>query len=109
MLILSILLQAGRGGGLSDMFGGGVQQQQKMFGAQTNVMMARVTTFCAIMFIITSIGLGVITTQRGKSLVSPTSIKPMFAEETKKTQSNENNFAPGNKPKALDGETKSEE
>ncbi len=77
-LILVILLQAGRGGGLSDMFGGGVQQQQKLFGTESNRVMAKATTFCAVMFVVTSIVLGILTTQRSRSLVTPDALKPVF-------------------------------
>ncbi len=67
VLITVVLLQAGRGGGMSDMLGGG--QPQSLFGTQTNQFMTRATEVCAVMFIITSLSLGVMSTQRGKSLV----------------------------------------
>jgi preprotein translocase subunit SecG len=66
-LISVILLQAGRGSGMSEMWGGG--QPQSLFGTQTNVFMTRVTEVCAVLFIVTSLSLGILTTQRGKSLV----------------------------------------
>lgn len=66
-LIAVILLQAGRGGGLSEMWGGG--QPQSLFGTQTNVLLTRVTEVCAVVFILSSLVLGIMTTQRGKSLV----------------------------------------
>ena len=68
VLILVVLLQAGRGGGFSDMLGGG--QPQSLFGTQTNAFMLRATEVCAIVFIITSLSLAILSTQRGKSLVS---------------------------------------
>ena len=67
VLIAVVLLQAGRGGGMSDMLGGG--QPQSLFGTQTNQFMTRATEVCAVMFIITSLSLGIMSTQRGKSLV----------------------------------------
>ena len=67
VLILVILLQAGRGGGFSDMAGGG--QPQSILGTQTNAFMTRATEVCAILFIITSLSLGIISTHRGKSLM----------------------------------------
>jgi preprotein translocase subunit SecG len=66
VLIAVILLQAGRGGGLSDMVGG---QVQNLFGTQTNTFMTRATEVCAVVFVITSLSLGILSTQRGKSLV----------------------------------------
>lgn len=66
VLIAVILLQAGRGGGLSDIAGG---QPQSILGTQTNAFMTRATEVCAVVFIITSLSLGIISTQRGKSLM----------------------------------------
>ena len=67
VLIMVILLQAGRGGGFSDL-GGGLQTQS-LLGTQTNTFMTRATEICAIVFVITSLSLGIISTQRGRSLV----------------------------------------
>ena len=67
VLIFVVLLQAGRGGGFSDMLGGG--QPQSLFGTQTNAFMVKATEVCAVIFIVTSLSLGMITTQKGKSLV----------------------------------------
>ena len=68
VLILVVLLQAGRGGGFSDMLGGG--QPQSLFGTQTNAFMVRATEVCAVIFIVTSLSLAILSTQRGKSLVA---------------------------------------
>lgn len=78
VLILVVLLQAGRGGGLSDMAGG---QPQSLFGSQTNAFMTRATEVCAVVFIITSLSLGFVSTQRGKSLVE----KRRLAETVKQS------------------------
>jgi preprotein translocase subunit SecG len=67
VLIAVILLQAGRGGGLSEMIGGG--QPNTLFGTRTNMFMTRATEVCAIVFVITSLSLGILSTQRGKSLI----------------------------------------
>ena len=68
ILIFVVLLQAGRGGGFSDMMGGG--QPQSLFGTQTNAFMVKATEVCAVIFIITSLSLAIMSTQRGKSLVT---------------------------------------
>ena len=68
VLIFVVLLQAGRGGGFSDMMGGG--QPQSLFGTQTNAFMVKATEVCAVLFIITSLSLAIMSTQRGKSLVT---------------------------------------
>jgi len=67
VLIFVVLLQAGRGGGFSEMMGGG--QPQSLFGTQTNAFMTRATEVCAVVFIITSLALGMMSTQKGKSLM----------------------------------------
>ena len=73
VLIMVVLLQAGRGGGFSDMMGGG--QPQSIFGTQTNAFMTRATEVCAVVFIITSLTLGMMSTQKGKSLMEKESLK----------------------------------
>ncbi len=77
VLVAVILLQAGRGGGLSEMMGGG--QPQSILGTQTNKFMTRATEVCAVLFIVTSLTLAVLTTQRGKSLIE----KQMLAQPVK--------------------------
>jgi preprotein translocase subunit SecG len=68
VLIAVILLQAGRGGGLSESFGG--SSTQTIFGTKTNVFLMRATTASAIIYILTCLVLGVMTSHRGRSLVS---------------------------------------
>ena len=67
ILICVILLQAGRGGGLSESFGG--ESRQTIFGTKTSVFLSRATMMAAGFFLITSILLGILTSQRGKSLI----------------------------------------
>lgn len=51
LLVISILMQAGRGGGLTETF----QSAESMFGTQTNAFMVRLTTILAVIFISTSL------------------------------------------------------
>ena len=67
VLIAVILLQAGRGGGLSDSFGGGAAQS--MFGTRGAVYLTRATTVCATVFMLTSLSLAVSSVQHGRSLM----------------------------------------
>ncbi len=67
VLILVVLLQAGRGGGMYSMSGG--SQEQSVFGTQTSQFMIRATEICAVLFIITSLSLGIMSTQKGRSLM----------------------------------------
>lgn len=68
ILICVILLQAGRGGGLSESFGG--SSTQTLFGTKTSVFLMRATAVSAVVYIITCLVLGVMTAHMGRSLVS---------------------------------------
>lgn len=81
VLVLVVLLQAGRGGGFSDMLGGG--QPQTLFGTQTNAFMMKATKVCAVLFIVTSLTLGILSTREGKSLVGRSkALRDIQAAET---------------------------
>lgn len=66
-LIAVILLQAGRGGGLADV--AATNQMQNVLGSQSNTILTRITEVCAIIFVITSVSLGILATQKNKSLI----------------------------------------
>ncbi len=68
-LIMSILFQAGKGAGLSNIFGGG-GGVESIFGTKTNVFLSRVTTLCATIFILTCIGLAMMSAHRKISLMT---------------------------------------
>lgn len=71
VLILTILLQAGRGGGLTEAFSGS-EQAQSVLGTQAPEMLKKATEISAILFLVTSLGLGMLTARRGKSLFDTT-------------------------------------
>ena len=50
------------------MLGGG--QPQTLFGTQTNAFMLKATEVCAVLFIVTSLTLGILSTHEGRSLVA---------------------------------------
>ena len=68
VLIAVILLQAGRGGGLSESFGG--SSTQTILGTKTSVFLTRATAASAVIYILTCLTLAVMTSHRGRSLVS---------------------------------------
>ncbi len=74
VLIAVILLQAGRGGGLSESFGG--SSTQTIFGTKASVFLTRATAASAIIYIITCLTLGVMTSHRGRSLVAKEGARP---------------------------------
>ena len=83
VLIAVILLQAGRGGGLSETFGG--SSTQTLFGTKTSVFLARATAACAVIYIFTCLTLAVMTGHRGRSLVAREGLKPLAAQGQGKT------------------------
>ncbi|MBU0571594.1 MAG: preprotein translocase subunit SecG [Candidatus Omnitrophica bacterium] len=64
-LIVSILLQAGRGGGLTEAFGG---QTQSVLGSQAPNILKKATEISAILFLVLSLVLAMFAARRGKSL-----------------------------------------
>lgn len=68
VLIAVILLQAGRGGGLSETFGG--SSTQTILGTKTSVFLKRATAASAVLYIVTCLSLAVLTSHRGRSLVA---------------------------------------
>ena len=86
LLVISILMQAGRGGGLTETF----QSAESMFGTQTNVFMVRFTTILAIIFLSTSLILAFNSSKGDKSLMANKKLLatvPVPAEETKAKES----------------------
>ncbi len=67
VLIAVILLQAGRGGGLSETFGG--ESSQTIFGTKISVFLTRATVVAACMYLVTCLVLGIMTSRRGRSLI----------------------------------------
>ena len=69
ILIAVILLQAGRGGGLSETFGS--EAAQSVLGTQAPTVLRKATEFSAIAFLITCIILGMITARSSRSIMGP--------------------------------------
>lgn len=78
MLIAVILLQAGRGGGLSETFGS--SSTQTILGTKTSVFLKRATAVSAVVYIITCLTLAVMTGHRGRSLVARGGGMPIAAQ-----------------------------
>src|SRR5580704_7989548 len=66
LLVIAILMQAGRGGGLTETF----QSAESMFGTQTNVFMVRTTTGLAVIFLSTSLILAFNSSKGDQSLTA---------------------------------------
>ncbi|MDP8298721.1 MAG: preprotein translocase subunit SecG [Candidatus Tantalella remota] len=78
VLVSVILLQAGKGGGLTEAFSG---EAQSVLGTQAPSILKKATTISAIAFLCTSLLLGMVTARRGRSLFD----SAKFAEQTKTT------------------------
>ena len=83
VLIAVILLQAGRGGGLSETFGGSATQT--ILGTKTSVFLKRATATSAVIYIITCLTLAVLTSHQGRSLVSRGAMVPFSGSDSRPT------------------------
>ena len=101
-LIISILLQSGKSADLAGAFGG--MGSQSVFGPRgAATILAKVATICAILFMITSLGLWILSAKGERSVVSgeEAPVEPKAAvTETQKTE--------GDEIKAPEGTTKQE-
>jgi protein translocase SecG subunit len=79
-LIVLVLIQRGRGGGLVESF----QGVESMFGTKTNTFLTRSTTILSIVFFITCLSLAFLSVKQSKSLLSGVKVKA--AGETPKAQ-----------------------
>lgn len=64
-LIIIVLIQRGRGGGLVESFSG----VESMFGTRTSAFLTKATTILSILFFVTCIGLAGLSARRSRSLM----------------------------------------
>ncbi|MFH1459632.1 MAG: preprotein translocase subunit SecG [Candidatus Omnitrophota bacterium] len=81
-LIFIILIQSGKGEGLSDVFGGG-SSQTTIFGTRTGNFLTKATTASAIIFMITCLSLAFISRQKRGSVVQKDLIQKQAVEKVK--------------------------
>ncbi len=65
-LILVILLQAGKGGGMAETLGGNLTQS--ILGTRSTAFMTKLTAVCASLFLITCLSLTYLSTQKRSSI-----------------------------------------
>jgi len=87
VLILVILLQSGRGGGLSESFGS--SSTSTIFGTSASTFLQRATSAAAILFLITSLSLAILSSRGSKSLMELEKIKEMLPPAVKETMPGE--------------------
>ena len=66
LLIILVLIQRGRGGGLVESFAG----VESMFGTKTSSFLTRTTTICATVFFFTCLTLAISSVRQSKSLLA---------------------------------------
>ncbi len=78
VLLMSILLQQGKGGDIASAFGG--SGSQTAFGARAGAtLLTRITTVTAVLFMVGSIGLGILWQRGGSSSVVSGKAAPISA------------------------------
>ncbi len=82
LLVITILMQAGRGGGLAESF----TSAESMFGTQTNSFMVRFSTILAVIFFSTSLFLALNASKGHKSLMSNAKLPVAAAPATPKAE-----------------------
>ena len=70
LLCLVILMQSGRGGGLTEAF----SSAESVFGAKTNSFMVKTTTVMASIFLLTCLTLAYLSSRKERSLMSESSL-----------------------------------
>ena len=65
LLVMIILMQSGRGGGLTESF----SAAESMFGAKTNIVLVKATTVLASLFLVTCLSLAFLSARSNKSLI----------------------------------------
>lgn len=76
LIVVAVLMQAGRGGGLA----GNFASAESMFGTQTNSFLVRTSTVLAIIFFATSMILAVYGSKSKASLMANQKMLPKAAE-----------------------------
>ncbi|MFH1128071.1 MAG: preprotein translocase subunit SecG [Candidatus Omnitrophota bacterium] len=71
LLMIVVLIQAGRGGGLVEGFSG----VESVFGTKTSAFLTKTTTVLSVLFFITCLSLAVLSSRQGKSLMR--SVQPV--------------------------------
>lgn len=66
LLILIVLMQSGRGGGLTE----GFASAENVFGTQTNALLIRISTILATVFFITCLLLAFLSAKKNQSLMA---------------------------------------
>ena len=83
ILVLVILLQAGRGGGLSEAFG--IGSTSTIFGTSASKFLQKMTAVSAALFLLTSLSLTVLSSHKSKSIMNAEQLKKVMPDVVKPT------------------------
>ncbi len=102
ILIAAVLLQSGKSADLAGAFGGG--GSQSTFGPRGGqTLLSKVTTICAVLFMLTSLGLYIMSARGTQSLLRdegpPIEKTPAAAETTEEKQADTEKKQPENEKK----------
>jgi preprotein translocase subunit SecG len=110
-LVIAILLQSGKSADLAGAFGG--MGSQSVFGPRgAATILAKVSTVCAILFMITSMGLWILSAKGERSVVSGEEApieQKAAVPETQKTEGEEKKSPEGTTKQETDAKKQSEE
>lgn len=81
-LIAIILMQPGKSGGLTD----SMASAESIFGAKTNVFIIKTTAIFAAIFLVTCLGLAILSSRKGKSLMAERALPPVSTQQSSKQQ-----------------------
>ncbi|MCX5681033.1 MAG: preprotein translocase subunit SecG [Candidatus Omnitrophica bacterium] len=79
LLLVVVLMQSGRGGGLTEAF----SAAESVFGPKTNVILVKTTTVLALIFLTTSLSLAYLSAQKDKSLLMNEAAKEQTVDTNK--------------------------
>ena len=82
LLIVIILMQPGKGGGLTN----SMASAESIFGAKTNVFVIKATAIFAAIFLVTCLGLAILSSQKGKSLMAERALPPVSTQQSSEQQ-----------------------
>jgi len=90
LLIVLVLIQRGRGGGLVESFSG----VESMFGTKTNEFLTKLTTVLASIFFVTCLLLAIMSVRQSKSLLSNVRTLPAVVQEVPKEEAKAKTVTP---------------
>lgn len=90
LLIILVLIQRGRGGGLVESFSG----VESMFGTKTNEFLTKLTTVLASIFFVTCLLLAIMSVRQSRSLLANVKVSPATMQQEPKQEAGAKTVTP---------------